>query len=291
MENKRFSWEKKYNCWMNKNFLHWTPVRCRAKWFISGNFYILRADIFIMKCIYEIQADLREWGVWVVATIQASRGGHTLGSELSACHHLPSSSSTHSRCIIHIFCLRTHMRRHTHTQPLYHLWLTRDSRCHCQPWNVAASLCVKDLPGFLYNRPGDAASQSHQILFICSLLFVWLFLAHPTLCLRSASVFFSVSPELHRKHKEGGRKLILWYCWVGLVLSYDSEHRGRGITRQIGYTPVISSYKNWWYVAALAAKVITASSDSFSTFLQQTAQAVTENKRKIPQLHLMKCQE
>lgn len=194
--------------------------------------------------------------------------------------------------VLFIYFVCAHTCAHTHnTQSLYHLWLTRDSRCHCQPWNVAASLCVKDLPGFLHNRPGDAASQSHQILFICSLLFVSLFLAHPTLCLRSASVFFSVSPELHRKHKEGGRKLILWYCWVGLVLSYDSEHRGRGITRQIGYTPVISSYKNWWYVAALAAKVITASSDSFCTFQQQTAQAVTENQRKIPQLHLMKCQE
>lgn len=268
---------------MKKHVLHWTTGRCRAKISHFKEFLYFPCWYFQI-CLSNLGGRFkrRRW-VNVCMRSQPRPPEELIPWSLSyqpATICPPPPPLTLSVLFIFLVCAHARTHSYTHTQSLHHLWLTRDSRCLCQPWNVAASLCVKDLPGFPHNDQSDASSQSHQILFICSLLFVSLFLAHPRLCLCSASVFFSVSPELHRKHKEGGRKLILWYCWVGLVLSYDSEHRGRGITRQIGYMPVISSYKNWWCVAAFAAKIITVSSDSFCTFQQQTAQAGTENKRK-----------
>lgn len=149
----------------------------------------------IQRMIWEVCERLRE------VSTQASRRAHSLESELSFCHHLPSSSTP----LYYSYFLFAHTHPHTPCT-------TSDSP---EIVGVIVSLetllhpCVKDLPGFLHNGHSDATSQSHQILFIYSLLFVSVFLAHPELCLRSASVFLSVSPQLRRKHKEGGRKLIL----------------------------------------------------------------------------------
>lgn len=133
---------------------------------------------------------------------QASRGAHSLESELSFCHHLPSSST---QPLYYSYFLFAHTHPHTRctasdSPEIVGVIVSLETLLHP---------CVKDLPGFLHNGHSDATSQSHQILFIYSLLFVSVFLAHPELCLRSASVFLSVSPQLRRKHKEGGRKLIL----------------------------------------------------------------------------------
>lgn len=155
---------------------------------------------------------------------------------------------------------------HTHKCTVCHLWLTRDflyigvivsfelSLLPCVCERISQGFCTMATE----TQPAKVIryySSAHDCLPL---------LTHPALCLLYAHSYSpSVSPELHRRHKEGGRKLILRYCWLGLALSYDSKHRGRRITRQIGYMPDICAYKNCWYGAALATKF----SSTFHTHL------------------------
>lgn len=142
----------------------------------------------IQRMVWELCECLRE------VSTQASRRAHSLESELSSCHHLPSSST---QPLYYSYFLFAHTRTHPHTH-----CTTSDSP---EIVGVIVSLetllhpCVKDLPGFLHNGRSEATSQSHQILFIYSLLFVSVFLAHPELCLPPSSSPFLLSSAASTK--------------------------------------------------------------------------------------------
>lgn len=121
-----------------------------------------------------------------------------------------------SLCIIHIFCLHTH----TSTHSLYHLWLTRDSRCHCQPWNVAAP-SREGSPRVFAQWP----QRSHQpkssdiihLLAAVCLCFSRSPRALSALCLRLPLRFSSAPPRAQRRGQKvnspvllGGLSPVVW---------------------------------------------------------------------------------
>lgn len=166
-------------------------------------------------------------------------------------HILPSLHTSH---LTHHACIHSLTRTHTAatSDTLCHLWLTRGglySGVIVSP-ELPPLACVDRVSqGFstmVAEMQWAKVIKYHSSLHNCLplSLFMPFFstkpMSHlhsgaPMTCLFyfSALLFLSASPELQHEHKEKGRELILLHCWVGLVLSYGSKHRGRGIMRQI----------------------------------------------------------